>query len=297
MPHKFNADRRAKIPKQKHRVTNWSEYNEGLRRRGDLTVWISEDALAVWSAPPRTTAGGQPVYSDLAIEMCLRAQLIKLIILASCADNRPVTLFKSRTSSEHKGPAWAGRNRMRALGRVDKAHPAMDCGDLEEAEEAFGGLVVARRDAAKLLQQTHHALDAVAPCKAAAVQRARRFAVRLPRNNGARAAQIQLHAQAVGARILCRREARAGGSGQARSGPGRPRCRPPVRASDRWREAGRSPRSRRGSWLRTRHGTGPRHSNESPFLGPGAHAGAPPLAHANMRCWATELRCCRSFGS
>jgi hypothetical protein len=33
MPHKFNADRRDKIPKQKQRVTNWAEYNEGLRRR------------------------------------------------------------------------------------------------------------------------------------------------------------------------------------------------------------------------------------------------------------------------
>ncbi|GAW36904.1 transposase DDE domain protein [Roseovarius sp. A-2] len=71
MPHKFNADRRDKIPKQKHRVNNWTEYNEGLRRRGDLTVWISEEALALWSAPPRTTPGGQPVYSDLAIELCL----------------------------------------------------------------------------------------------------------------------------------------------------------------------------------------------------------------------------------
>jgi hypothetical protein len=71
MPHKFNAARRDKIPKQKHRVTNWAEYNEGLRRRGDLTVWISEEALALWSAPPRATPGGQPVYSDLAIELCL----------------------------------------------------------------------------------------------------------------------------------------------------------------------------------------------------------------------------------
>lgn len=38
MPHKFNADCRDKIPKQKQWVTNWSEYNEGLRRRGYLTV-------------------------------------------------------------------------------------------------------------------------------------------------------------------------------------------------------------------------------------------------------------------
>ena len=47
MPHKFNANRRAKISKQKHRVTNWAEYNEGLRRRGDLTVWISDVALGL----------------------------------------------------------------------------------------------------------------------------------------------------------------------------------------------------------------------------------------------------------
>lgn len=58
MPHNFNADRRNKIPKQKHRVTNWSEYNESLRRRGDLTVWISEAALGlVFKQPLRQTQG------------------------------------------------------------------------------------------------------------------------------------------------------------------------------------------------------------------------------------------------
>ncbi len=71
MAHKFNAARRAKIPKQKHRVINWAEYNEGLRLRGDLTFWISEAALGLWTAPRRTTRGGQPRYSDLAIELCL----------------------------------------------------------------------------------------------------------------------------------------------------------------------------------------------------------------------------------
>ena len=71
MPHKFNADRRNKIPKQKRQVTNCAEYDESLRRRGDPTVWISEEALALWTAAPRTTPGGQAVYSDLAIELCL----------------------------------------------------------------------------------------------------------------------------------------------------------------------------------------------------------------------------------
>ena len=74
----------------------------------------------------------------------------------------------------------------------------MDCGELHEAEEAFGGLVIAGGDAAKLFQEAHHALDAVALGIAATVQRAGRFAVRLSRDNGARAAQIQLRAQAVG---------------------------------------------------------------------------------------------------
>jgi len=48
MPHKFNADRRDKIPKQKHRVTNCSEYNEGLRRRGDLRFWIRGVGKSWW---------------------------------------------------------------------------------------------------------------------------------------------------------------------------------------------------------------------------------------------------------
>ena len=76
MPYKFNADRRAKIPKQKRRVMNCAAYNESLRRRGDLTVWISEDTLALWSAPRGTTPGGQLVYSDLAIEMCLTLRMV-----------------------------------------------------------------------------------------------------------------------------------------------------------------------------------------------------------------------------
>jgi hypothetical protein len=76
MPYKLNAALRDKLPKQKHRVTNWSEYNEGLRQRGELTVWISEDALGLWSAPRRTTPGGQQRYSDLAIETCLTLGMV-----------------------------------------------------------------------------------------------------------------------------------------------------------------------------------------------------------------------------
>ena len=51
MPHKFNAARRHKFDKAQYRVINWAEYNESLRQRGDLTIWVSEEAQSVWIAP------------------------------------------------------------------------------------------------------------------------------------------------------------------------------------------------------------------------------------------------------
>ena len=71
MPHKFNAARRHKFDKAQYRVINWAEYNESLRQRGDLTIWVSDEAQSMWSAPRRTSRGGQRRYSDLAIETCL----------------------------------------------------------------------------------------------------------------------------------------------------------------------------------------------------------------------------------
>src|SRR3954452_19112563 len=71
MPHKYNADRRHRIPKRRYKVTNWQAYEAGLRKRGSLTIWCSEEAVAAWQAAPRTTPGGQARYSDLAIETAL----------------------------------------------------------------------------------------------------------------------------------------------------------------------------------------------------------------------------------
>ena len=71
MPHKYNADRRHRIPKRRYKVTNWQAYEAGLRQRGSLTIWFSEEAIAAWRAAPRTTPGGQARYSDLAIETSL----------------------------------------------------------------------------------------------------------------------------------------------------------------------------------------------------------------------------------
>ena len=43
MPHKFNSSRRHKFDKKRYKVTNWREYNESLRQRGDVTIWLSPE--------------------------------------------------------------------------------------------------------------------------------------------------------------------------------------------------------------------------------------------------------------
>src|SRR3954469_10743002 len=76
LPFKANTARRHHIPKQKHRVTNWAEYDAALRARGSLTVWFTPEAVAAWAAAPRTTRGGQAFYSDLAIVTALTLRAV-----------------------------------------------------------------------------------------------------------------------------------------------------------------------------------------------------------------------------
>ena len=76
MPFKVHAARRHHIPKQRHRVTNWAEYDAALRQRGSLSVWFTDAAVAAWRAAPRTTPGGQPHYSALAILTALTLRAV-----------------------------------------------------------------------------------------------------------------------------------------------------------------------------------------------------------------------------
>jgi len=45
LPFKLNQDRRHRIPRQPHKVTNWREYDASLRQRGSLTVWFTDEAI------------------------------------------------------------------------------------------------------------------------------------------------------------------------------------------------------------------------------------------------------------
>jgi len=76
LPFKANAERRHHIPKQRHQVTNSAAYDAALRRRGSLTVWFTDAAIAAWQAEPRNTRGGQPRYSALAIATALTLRAV-----------------------------------------------------------------------------------------------------------------------------------------------------------------------------------------------------------------------------
>ncbi len=62
--------------KTRYRVQNWPEYERGLRSRGDVTLWFSDEAVAAWTPPPTGLRGGQRQYSNLAILTSLTLRLV-----------------------------------------------------------------------------------------------------------------------------------------------------------------------------------------------------------------------------
>ena len=117
MPFKHNAARRHRIPRARHRVTNWPAYEAGLRRRGDLTLWVDEAALAGWQAARRSTPGRQPRYSELAIELVLTLRLVFHLALRQAEGFVRSVLqllgmalpVPDHTTLSRRGRAFAGR--------------------------------------------------------------------------------------------------------------------------------------------------------------------------------------------
>jgi IS5 family transposase len=62
--------------KTKYRVNNWAEYDRALVQRGDITLWISEEAIASWKPAPTGLRGAQRKFSDHAIETALTLRLV-----------------------------------------------------------------------------------------------------------------------------------------------------------------------------------------------------------------------------
>ena len=54
-----------------YHVNNWREYEHSLRDRGNMTLWISQDAIDAWTSAQTGKRGAQPVYSDWAFETAI----------------------------------------------------------------------------------------------------------------------------------------------------------------------------------------------------------------------------------
>lgn len=53
----------------KYRTTNWKQYNEALKARGSLTMWL--DPGMQWHGTASGKRGRSPTFSDAAIQFCL----------------------------------------------------------------------------------------------------------------------------------------------------------------------------------------------------------------------------------
>jgi hypothetical protein len=58
-------------PKEKYHLINWSAYNAGLKQRGSLTLWLSEDVAQQWYHQGRPKKGGQFIYANDCILLLL----------------------------------------------------------------------------------------------------------------------------------------------------------------------------------------------------------------------------------
>ncbi|HFA52013.1 MAG TPA: IS5 family transposase [Bacteroidetes bacterium] len=63
-------------PKNKYQVLNWSDYNKALVKRGDITIYFSDEAIENWYSDLPNQRGAQPVYSDLCIESLLMFKVV-----------------------------------------------------------------------------------------------------------------------------------------------------------------------------------------------------------------------------
>ena len=58
----------------RYRTTNWSSYNDALRKRGSLLIWLDKEMT--WHAPHEGRPGRPPVFSNAAIQFCLSLKVL-----------------------------------------------------------------------------------------------------------------------------------------------------------------------------------------------------------------------------
>ena len=62
--------------KTKYHGGNWPEYEQALVRRGDVTLWLSAEAMDAWRPAPSGRPGGPRKFSDVSIMTALMLRLV-----------------------------------------------------------------------------------------------------------------------------------------------------------------------------------------------------------------------------
>jgi hypothetical protein len=58
--------------KYSYTITNWKEYNNSLKKRGKVSIWLSAKLLSIWKElDVRKISVGEQIYPDVIIEFCL----------------------------------------------------------------------------------------------------------------------------------------------------------------------------------------------------------------------------------
>ncbi len=112
--------------KTKYRVANWAAYDKALVKRGDISLWLSEDAIRTWMPAHSGRHGAPRKYSGLAIETKLtlwlayglqlrRAEgflrsLLRIMKLSLDAPDRTTFSRRSRQLSLHLKRTAAARS-------------------------------------------------------------------------------------------------------------------------------------------------------------------------------------------
>lgn len=103
-------------PKARYRLRNWPEYNTALERRGSLTLWLDEAALAGWVERGRTgRPGAPPTYSDAAIGCMLTLkELFRLPLRATVGLVRSLLALLGAAAAALPVAHWSTLSRRRA---------------------------------------------------------------------------------------------------------------------------------------------------------------------------------------
>ena len=78
MPYKYNGSRRHHFKKPTYRQTNYAEYNQSLRDRGRIDIWLSDDIIENWQTEQRSYdgTGSSPKYPDSTLMACHYLRLV-----------------------------------------------------------------------------------------------------------------------------------------------------------------------------------------------------------------------------